>query len=88
MTSATIRKRPIRSDNVDPRMPASIVVSKFGGLSRFCEWTGYKSSTVWNWLVKGYVPADRQTHVLDMAKLHGVEVDPADFVYNPGGTSE
>lgn len=84
MNPAIRKPRAIKSENVDPRMPASIVVSKFGGLTRFCEWTGYKTSTVWNWMARGYIPADRQTHVLEMAKLHGVAVDPLDFVFQPG----
>lgn len=80
---ATLRTRPIRSENVDPRMPASIVVDRFGSLARFCEWTGFKRSTVWNWLLRGYIPADRQSHVLEMARLHNVVLEAADFVFDP-----
>jgi hypothetical protein len=65
-------------------MPASRIVERFGGLARFCEWTGYKRSTVWNWLLRGFIPADRQPHVLESARLHGVEIAAADFVYDPG----
>lgn len=77
------KPREIRSANVDPRMPASVVVMKFGGLTRFCDWTGFKTSTVWDWMINGYVPSKRQPHVMEMAKLHGVDLEPADFVFQP-----
>jgi hypothetical protein len=77
------KPRAIRSANVDPRMPASVVVTRFGGLTRFCDWTGYKTSTVWDWMRNGYIPANRQTHVMAMAEAHGVDLAPADFVFQP-----
>lgn len=84
MNPSPRKPRAIRSDKVDPRMPASVVVEKFGGLTRFSDWTGYPTSTVWNWMIVGFIPPRKQSHVLDMARLHGVEVAPADFVFDPG----
>jgi hypothetical protein len=78
------KPRRIRSGSINPEMPASVVVTRFGGLTRFCEWTGFPTSTVWNWMAKGYIPAERQPHVLERAERHGVELEAADFVFQPG----
>lgn len=77
------KQQTIRSDRINPSMPASVVVVKFGGLTRFCQLTGYRTSTVWDWMRKGYIPANRQPHVLEMARLYGIELQPGDFVYQP-----
>lgn len=87
MLSRPRKPHRIRSESIDPRMPASVVMMKFGGLTRFCDWTGFKTSTAWDWQRKGYIPAERQPHVMERALAHGVELDPADFVYQPGAAA-
>lgn len=82
------KQRAITSDKVDPTKPASIVIDKFGGLTRFCEITGYATSTAHGWTVSGYIPPHRRgasTHafILAKAKQNGVKLDPADFVDKP-----
>lgn len=72
-----------RSAQLNPEMPANVIIGRFGGLTRFCDWTGYKTSTVWDWQRKGFIPADRQPHVLEVAQRHGIELEPADFVFQP-----
>ncbi len=80
---ASRKTREITSDSINPQMPASVVVAKFGGLTRFCDWTGFKTSTVWNWQRKGFIPAERQSHVLETARRFGVQIEPGDFVFQP-----
>lgn len=78
------RKRlPTTSDRIDQAAPAYVVVDKFGGLAEFCRITGWPSSTVHDWLVKGLIPADRQARVLELARDHRKPVKPADFVPVP-----
>jgi hypothetical protein len=77
------RRVPIRSEKVDTTAPAYVVVDKFGGLAEFCRITGWPSSTVHDWLVKGLIPADRQARVLELARDHRKAVKPADFVPVP-----
>lgn len=85
MPASSRKQQTVRSDRINPSMPASVVISRFGGLTRFCQLTGYKTSTVWDWMAKGFIPADRQTHVLEMARLYELPLEPADFVYQPPG---
>ena len=60
------KMRKSNSAKVNPDMPAAIVVRKCGGLSAVVRkseelWPDapYKSSTVWDWMVKGYIPPEQ-----------------------------
>lgn len=82
------KQRAITSDRVDPGKPASIVINRFGGLSRFCELTGYATSTAHGWTVSGHIPARRgerayHAHILSVAAKHKIPLDPSDFVEKP-----
>lgn len=78
------RKRlPTTSDRIDKEAPAYVVVDKFGGLAEFCRITGWPTSTVHDWLVKGLIPADRQARTLELSKEHRKPVKPTDFVPVP-----
>ena len=78
------RKRlPTTSDRIDQTQPAFIVVDKWGGLADFCRDTGWPTSTVHDWLVKGLIPADRQARVLELARELRKPVKPLDFVPVP-----
>lgn len=81
--AAQPRKRPTTSPRIDQSQPAYVVVEKFGGLASFCEVTGWPTSTVHDWLVKGLIPADRQARVLELAQERRVRVKPVDFVPTP-----
>ncbi len=84
MTTKAPRQRAITSDRVDQNAPAYVViVTKWGGLSSFCTDTGWPSSTVHDWLVKGLIPADRQARVLELARDLRKPVKPVDFVPVP-----
>jgi hypothetical protein len=77
------KRHPTTSDRIDKAQPAYIVVDKFGGLAKFCQVTGWPTSTVHDWLVKGLIPADRQARTLELAALHRVRVKAVDFVPQP-----
>lgn len=85
MDSPARKQRAITSDKVDPNKPASIVIDKFGGLTRFCEITGYATSTAHGWTVNGYIPAKkgRYAFIIAKGKEHGIKVTAADFVGDP-----
>ena len=73
-------KRPI-----DRGAPASVVVAKFGGLSRFAAAIQKPPSTVHRWLVKGHIDGAYHAEIMAAAKVPGNLVDgvrlvPLDFV--------
>lgn len=72
--------RTLTSDRIDRTAPASIVIEKFGGLTRFCELTAVPTSTAHSWAEVGLIPARRQAHILQVAATHSVPVTPPDFV--------
>lgn len=77
------KPRAIKSKRIDPNAPASLVVTAFGGLSLFCQETGFKSSTVWGWLEKGFIPADHQPHIRAVAERLELDILAATFVAEP-----
>lgn len=88
MTDTNRKQRKIISGKVDRSKPASRVIDAFGGLTRFCELTGYASSTAHGWTVSGYIPAHRKGqsihgHILAVAGREGVKIEPGDFVDSP-----
>lgn len=77
-------KRATTSERIDQKQPAYVVImDKWGGLAAFCRDTGWPTSTVHDWLVKGLIPADRQARVLELAAEHRKKIKPADFVPVP-----
>lgn len=90
MTEKPARKsRATTSDRVKQDMPAFLVVSKFGGLSRFCEICDFAFGTVHGWLESGLVPAKMrdgmsyQAWILAKAHEHKIDMGPADFIDTP-----
>ena len=77
------KPRAIKSKRIDPNAPASLVVNAFGGLSLFCQEAGFKSSTVWGWLEKGFIPADHQPHVRAIAERLELDLPASTFVAEP-----
>lgn len=82
------KQRAITSGRVDPSKPASVVINLFGGLTRFCELTGYATSTAHGWTVSGYIPAHRKgvgihAHILGVAKANEIALLPEHFVEQP-----
>ncbi len=73
------------SNKIDPRAPAAIVIDRFGGLSRFCEATGYPTSTVHDWLVKGLIPQPRWNHIKARSNAMPVPVGDHDFLDQRNG---
>jgi hypothetical protein len=83
------KQRAITSDRVDPTKPAAIIINdRFGGLTRFCELTGYKTSTAHGWTLTGFIPPrlhgeSTHSHILAVAEANGIEIEAADFVERP-----
>lgn len=85
------RRRATTSSRVDKSAPAyRVVVERFGGLTNFCEQTGFNPSTVHRWLRNGFVPAkwyrDGQSYpryIMWCARLHEVELSAEDFLEDP-----
>ena len=80
------RARPLTGD-IDPAKPAAIIINtKFGGVARFSELTGFAMSSARDWLKNGYIPPRRrdggpcQTHIMQVAKANQIQMEPADFV--------
>ncbi len=74
------KPRQIKNPAIDHTKPAYIVVEKFGGLSRFCELTAFATSTVYDWLIGGHIPGKHHRYIMEMARTHTIEIEPADFV--------
>lgn len=77
--------RALSSKRVDRSKPASVVIDKFGGLSKFCQATGYALGTAHGWTVSGYIPAHRKgvsthAHIMAVARANGITIAPGDFV--------
>lgn len=79
-----VMKREIRNPAIDRTRPAYLVIERFDSLADFCKKTGYHSSTVYDWLLKGLIPADRQEYILNIARQHRIELPPILFV--PGAS--
>lgn len=77
------KPKKIVSERVDTEAPAYIVVSKFDGLTPFCNAMGYKTSTVWSWLESGLIPAPYHEPILAKAIEMKIDLAPADFVRMP-----
>jgi hypothetical protein len=72
------------SEKVDQNAPAFRVINgPFGGLTRFCDLTGFKLGTAHGWLVKGLFPSDNHAHILAVAERHSLTVTKADLVPDP-----
>lgn len=59
---------------------AERIIEKFGGVTATARALGHKfPTTVQGWKSRGYIPAPKQAGVLEAARAHGVELEPADF---------
>ena len=84
-TAAAPKQRAITSERVQADKPASRVINKFGGLTRFCNLTGYPISTAHGWTVSGYIPPmskgrNNHQHIIATAKSNEIALAPIDFV--------
>lgn len=58
------KPRDITNPEISRTSPAwRVIVYRFQGLARFCQLTGVASSTAYDWLLKGLIPADRQAGI-------------------------
>lgn len=79
------KQRALSAEQIDRTKPASLIVAKFGGLMRFCNLTGYKTSTVHGWVVRGFIPAHRggvshHAHIMKIAAANKIELTATDFL--------
>lgn len=65
---------------VDRGAPASKVVNKFDGISRFCRETGFKLGTVHRWLVKGHIDGKYHDTINAAAARLKIRINPLDYV--------
>ena len=85
------KQRIITSDKIDQTRPASIVINRrFRGLADFCQIMGYPTSTVYEWLLNGYIPsryAGQPTcaEIIRRGAERGYLISPADFIDAPDG---
>lgn len=86
------KQRAITSERVDPNKPASRVINKFGGLTRFCQLTGFATSTAHGWTLRGYIPPhgrgdDRSVsyhvRIMEIAAENKIELSATDFIDQP-----
>jgi hypothetical protein len=84
--------RAITSKQVDQTKPASIVINKFGGLTKFCQLTGFPTSTAHAWTIRGYIPphgrGDQRSisyhaQILAVARENNIPLSGTDFVDQP-----
>jgi len=61
---------------------AEIVIEKFGGQSALGRFIGKGQTTVQHWAKKGIIPAKWQSELLRLAKEHGINLTPSDFIEN------
>lgn len=60
--------------------PAENIIAKFGGQSALGRLVGKGQSTVQHWAKTGQVPAKWQSKLLHLARGHGIDLSPTDFV--------
>lgn len=59
---------------------AASIIDKFGGINAMARALGHRNaSTVQGWKATGFIPARRQSHVLETAQRLGLNVTPSDF---------
>ena len=60
--------------------PAKQVIEKFGGQSALAKLLGKRQGTVQYWARTGMIPSKRQPELLKLAKKHGIELHPREFM--------
>lgn len=64
---------------------AERIIGRFGGINALSRALGHRNpTTVQGWKDRGYVPANRQQEVLDLARNLGIAIAPEDF-FRPEG---
>ena len=61
-------------------MSARKVIEKFGGQTRLAALIGRGQSTVAYWAKTGFIPAQWQPLLIQLARQHGIPLDIADFI--------
>ena len=59
---------------------AKQIISRFGGQSALASLLGRRQSTVQHWARIGRIPAQWQERLLELARQHGMALEPKDFV--------
>jgi len=91
------KQRAITSEKIDQTKPAFRVVDMFGGLTKFCDATGFAPGTVHGWLVNGLIPSRKrkfddapelgevsyQAYILHIADRERIPLDAAHFIEQP-----
>lgn len=82
------KQRKVTSKHIDETKPAPRIVAKAGGLTKFCEITGFPTSTVFRHMKNGFFPnplhqesgLSLQGFIMRCLRENGIEIDPAEFI--------
>lgn len=66
-------------DNCALMTQAERIIAKFGTQERLAEALGCRQSVIAGWKKRGFVPAQKQSQVLEAAKKSDVDLRPDDF---------
>lgn len=89
MNAPALKQRARTSQRIDRAMPASRIVDKFGGLTRFCQICDFPTSTVHSWVRRGLVPAQMRdgfsyaAWIMRCGEREGIEITAEDFIEQP-----
>jgi hypothetical protein len=74
------KPRDITNPAISRESPAwRVIVIRFEGLARFCAACGIASSTAYDWLLKGLIPADRVPRIKRIAIELKIPLERGDF---------
>lgn len=55
------------------------IIKKFGTQERLAGLLAVRQSVIAGWKRRGVVPARQQVRVLQVARVHGIDLSPSDF---------
>lgn len=92
MQEATAALPRQMNEDLDPRAPANKVVTKFGGMKRCAQLTGFATSTIYSWQKTGLIPSKwrfdettgrtetYQRFLLRVAAENSIDLTAQDFI--------
>lgn len=65
---------------IDETKPAAVIAAKFGNISDFAKAIDRPYITAYQWVRRGLIPTQEQSHVLSVAKELDIGVTANDFI--------
>lgn len=62
---------------------AKDIITKCGGAQAVADMLGLNFSAVYRWVYRGFIPARRQSDLLNAARERGIDLTPDDFFPAP-----